>query len=49
MFFALTFIDVAARDAYPSHAQHLAFVELLKPYLVNLLVFDYELLLPSTL
>ena len=31
----------AARDVYLTHAAHLAFVELLKPWLARVLVFDY--------
>ncbi len=47
--FVLTFIDAAARDAYLPHVQHLAFVELVKPYLANVLVLDYEIASPSAL
>lgn len=44
--FVMTFVDVAARDAYLPHAQHLAFVERLKPCLADVLVVDY--LLPAS-
>lgn len=39
--FTLTFDGAAARDVYLAHPAHLAFVELLKPWLARVLVFDY--------
>ena len=39
--FTLTFDDAGARDVYPTHPAHLAFVEQLKPWLDRVLVFDY--------
>ncbi|MDN2709084.1 MULTISPECIES: Dabb family protein [unclassified Janthinobacterium] len=39
--FTLTFEGPAARDAYLTHPAHLAFVELLKPWLGRVLVVDY--------
>lgn len=41
--FVMTFVDTTARDSYLPHAQHQAFVERLKPYLADVLVFDYDL------
>lgn len=41
--FALTFADAAARERYLPHPHHQAFVERLKPYLDDVLVFDYAL------
>jgi hypothetical protein len=40
--FMLSFDDAAARDAYLPHPAHLAFVELLKPVLDDVLVVDYH-------
>lgn len=40
--FSLSFADTGARDAYLIHAAHQAFVELLKPWLGRVLVFDYH-------
>ena len=40
--FTLTFDGAAARDSYLAHPAHLAFVELLKPWLGRVLVFDYH-------
>jgi hypothetical protein len=39
--FNLTFADAAGRDAYLPHPAHLAFVEVLKPLLEDVLVVDY--------
>ena len=39
--FNLTFADAAARAIYLPHPEHLAFVELLRPLLDDVLVFDY--------
>ena len=39
--FNLTFADDAARAAYLPHPDHLAFVEILKPTLDDVLVLDY--------
>ena len=39
--FTLTFDSAGARDIYLTHPAHLAFVELLKPWLGRVLVFDY--------
>ena len=39
--FVMGFADMAARDAYLPHANHLAFVERLKPCLADVLVVDY--------
>lgn len=39
--FNLTFADDAARAAYLPHPDHLAFVEILKPVLDDVLVLDY--------
>jgi hypothetical protein len=39
--FNLTFADEAARAIYLPHTDHLAFVEILKPALADVLVFDY--------
>ena len=39
--FFLTFKDEAARDAYLPHPEHKAFGELLRPYVEDVLVFDY--------
>ena len=39
--FNLTFADDAARAVYLPHPDHLAFVELLKPALEDVLVLDY--------
>ncbi|MEY3125857.1 MAG: hypothetical protein RLZZ573_2377 [Pseudomonadota bacterium] len=39
--FNLDFADAAGRDAYLPHPVHLAFVEVLKPLLEDVLVFDY--------
>ena len=41
--FVMTFVDMAARDAYLPHEKHLEFVEHLKPCLADVLVIDYEL------
>ena len=41
--FVMTFVDLAARDAYLPHAKHQAFVERLKPCLADVLVVDYLL------
>jgi hypothetical protein len=37
----ITFVDVAARDAYLPHPAHLAFVDSLKPLIDDVLVLDY--------
>ena len=39
--FRLDFDDAAGRDIYLTHPDHLAFVEILKPHLAQILVFDY--------
>ncbi len=39
--FSMTFVDSASRDFYLQHPAHQAFVEQLKPYLKDVLVFDY--------
>ena len=39
--FFLTFTDKAALEAYVPHPAHKAFVEILKPHLDNVFVFDY--------
>ena len=39
--FVLTFDSEKSRDIYLPHPDHLAFVSLLKPYLDDVLVFDY--------
>jgi len=39
----VTFADAAARDAYLPHPAHEAFVAQLKPWLDDVLVFDYAL------
>jgi hypothetical protein len=39
--FTVTFADAAARDAYLPHPAHTAFVARLKPWLADVLVFDY--------
>ncbi|MES2075647.1 MAG: Dabb family protein [Pseudomonadota bacterium] len=39
--FSLDFAGVAARDGYLVHPAHLAFVERIKPWLAQVLVFDY--------
>jgi len=41
--FVMTFVDMAARDAYLPHEKHLEFVEHLKPCMADVLVIDYEL------
>jgi len=38
----ITFASPASRDAYLVHAAHLAFVARLKPWLDEVLVFDYR-------
>ncbi|WP_425253888.1 Dabb family protein [Janthinobacterium sp. NFX145] len=40
--FTLTFDGASARDVYLAHPAHLAFVDLLKPWLGRVLVFDYQ-------
>lgn len=39
--FFLTFTDKAALEAYVPHPDHKAFVEILKPHLEKVFVFDY--------
>ncbi|MEC8825913.1 MAG: Dabb family protein [Verrucomicrobiota bacterium] len=39
--FLLTFTDKAALEAYVPHHDHKAFVEILKPHLGKVFVFDY--------
>jgi len=39
--FLVTFADEAGRAAYLPHPEHLAFVDLLKPHLKDVLVVDY--------
>lgn len=39
--FRLDFVDAAGRDVYLTHPDHLAFVEILKPHLAQILVLDY--------
>lgn len=40
--FNLTFADAAGRAAYLPHPEHLAFVDILKPTLDDVLVVDYS-------
>jgi hypothetical protein len=47
--FEMTFVDLAARDAYLPHEQHQAFVQRLKPCLADVLVVDYVFPTPSIL
>ena len=40
--FLVTFRDEKGRDAYLPHPEHVAFVEILRPLLEDVLVFDYK-------